>query len=77
MGRVSINSSEIEFSKAGSTPDTPSAGYVKMYFKSDDKLYKKTSAGDESEVGANQALNTTSNVQFGSVARYQVFTYFV
>jgi hypothetical protein len=34
------------------TPANPAAGYVRLYFKSDDKLYKITSAGVESEVGA-------------------------
>ena len=34
------------------TPANPSSGYNKLYFKSDDKLYKKTSAGVETEIGA-------------------------
>ena len=33
------------------TPSTPSSGKTKLYFKSDNKLYKKTSAGVESEAG--------------------------
>lgn len=36
-----------------STPSNPSAGNDKLYFKSDDKLYRLTSAGTESEVGSN------------------------
>lgn len=38
--------------KGISTPTTPSAGYVAVYAKSDDKVYKKTSAGVESEIGS-------------------------
>lgn len=34
------------------TPSNPSAGKTKMYFKSDNKLYKLTSGGTETEVGA-------------------------
>lgn len=34
------------------TPSNPDAGKTKMYFKSDDKLYKLTSGGVETEVGA-------------------------
>lgn len=32
------------------TPSNPSAGYNKLYFKSDDKLYKLTSGGTETEI---------------------------
>lgn len=34
------------------TPSNPSAGNDKLYFKSDDKLYRLTSAGVETEVGS-------------------------
>jgi hypothetical protein len=34
-----------------STPTDPSSGYDRIYFKSDDKLYKKTAAGVEAQVG--------------------------
>lgn len=34
-----------------STPSNPSAGSNKLYFKNDDKLYKLTSGGTETEVG--------------------------
>jgi len=33
------------------TPDTPSAGIGALYFKDDGKLYAKSSAGDETEIG--------------------------
>jgi len=33
------------------TPDNPASGKNRVYFKSDDKLYKLTSSGTESEVG--------------------------
>lgn len=35
-----------------STPSNPASGYNKLYFKSDDKLYKLNSAGTEAEVGS-------------------------
>lgn len=35
-----------------STPSNPSAGYIKIYAKSDDFLYKKTSAGVETVIGS-------------------------
>lgn len=38
--------------KQVSTPSNPSSGYNKVYFKSDEKLYKLTSAGIELEVGS-------------------------
>jgi hypothetical protein len=34
------------------TPANPASGSNKLYFKSDDKLYKLTSAGTETEIGA-------------------------
>ena len=39
-------------SKQIATPSNPAAGYDALYFKSDDKLYKKDSAGNEVEVGS-------------------------
>lgn len=33
-------------------PTNPSEGYNKLYFKSDDKLYRKDSSGVEQEVGS-------------------------
>lgn len=36
----------------GSTPSNPSAGTTKLYAKTDSKIYKLTSAGVESEIGA-------------------------
>lgn len=38
-----------------STPSNPSSGFNKLYFKSDNKLYKLTSAGVETEVGGSAA----------------------
>lgn len=40
------------------TPSTPAAGIVKIYAKTDDKIYKITSAGVESEIGAGGGLVT-------------------
>jgi len=40
------------------TPANPSSGYNKLYFKSDDKLYKLDSAGTETEIGAGGAAGT-------------------
>lgn len=44
------------------TPASPSSGRNKAYFKSDDKLYKLTSAGVESEVGSS-SLTTKGDIQ--------------
>jgi len=38
------------------TPDNPSVGNNKLYFKNDDKLYKLTSGGTESEIGVGGGL---------------------
>lgn len=46
---------------AGSIPSSPSSGYVALYFKNDNKLYKKTSAGTETEVGANVGIVTVGS----------------
>lgn len=42
-----------------STPSNPSSGYNKLYFKSDGKLYKLTSAGVEEQVGAASSYTRT------------------
>lgn len=42
----------LRFRQRTSTPDNPSAGYNKLYFKNDGKLYTLNSAGSEAEVGA-------------------------
>jgi hypothetical protein len=39
------------------TPSNPAAGRDKLYFKSDDKLYRLTSAGVEAEVGSTDFAN--------------------
>jgi hypothetical protein len=38
-----------------STPSNPSSGYIKVYPKNDDKLYKLDSAGNEEEIGTGAA----------------------
>jgi microcystin-dependent protein len=53
------------FTEEASAPSSPAAGYLAIYAKNDGKLYKKTSAGAESEVGG-----TASSVPAGSVAMY-------
>lgn len=40
------------------TPSTPAATYDQLYFKSDNKLYKKTPAGTETEIGAGSGTVT-------------------
>jgi hypothetical protein len=45
-----------------STPSNPSSGYNKLYFKSDDKLYKKTNGGVESEIGGGATLTRATFV---------------
>lgn len=44
------------------TPANPAASRNKLYFKSDDKLYRLTSAGVETEVGADSANRSLSNL---------------
>lgn len=43
-----------------STPGNPSSGYNKLYFKSDGKLYKLSSAGVETEIGAGGGAAATN-----------------
>lgn len=49
------------------TPSNPSASHNKLYFKSDDKLYKLTSAGTETEVGGSGANTALSNLTTTSI----------
>lgn len=50
------------FKQEASTPSTPSAGYVKVYVKTDDLVYKKTSAGVETLlVGIPSIVSSTDN----------------
>lgn len=42
----------IELIQQSSTPVNPPAGYDRMYFKTDDLLYRLTPAGVETVVGA-------------------------
>jgi len=51
-----------------STPSNPSSGYNKLYFKSDEKLYKLTSAGTETEVGASGAAATNGTFTNASLS---------
>ena len=57
ISRSHINNLNDQFETAGSgfkqisTPSSPSSGRNKLYFKSDEKLYKLTSGGTETEVG--------------------------
>jgi hypothetical protein len=50
------------------TPTNPSASTNKLYFKSDDKLYKLTSGGVESEVGGGSADAFTVKASSGDVS---------
>ena len=43
------------------TPSSPAAGKNKLYFKTDNKLYKLTSAGTESEVGDSRTSATVAS----------------
>jgi len=49
--KVLLDMEEDETYKQIATPDNPASGYNKVYFKSDNKLYKLTSGGVETEVG--------------------------
>jgi hypothetical protein len=51
-----------------STPSNPSSGYNKIYFKSDNKIYKLTSAGTETEVGASGAAATNGTFTNASLS---------
>lgn len=44
------------------TPSNPAAGYNKLYFKNDDKLYKLNSAGTEEEIGSGGGSGTGINL---------------
>lgn len=50
------------------TPANPSSGSVKLYFKNDDKLYKLTSGGIESEIGAGGSDNFTVKASSGDAS---------
>lgn len=41
----------LEVTEQSTTPATPASGTLLVYPKTDDKFYKKTSAGVESEIG--------------------------
>jgi hypothetical protein len=43
------------------TPSNPSANYDKLYFKSDDKLYRKTSGGTETLIGPGSSSGNVIN----------------
>lgn len=49
-----------------STPSNPSSGYDKLYFKSDNKLYKLTSAGAEVEVGSGTGSGAKNYINNGN-----------
>ena len=53
------------------TPSNPVSGKVKLYFKSDGKLYKLNSAGVESEVGAPVSGGSTLDLET-KTANYNV-----
>lgn len=67
------------------TPANPASGENKLYFKSDDKLYKLTSAGVEAEIGAGGGGVDLSNpanyppiaeeFQGGTSASHQIGSY--
>lgn len=51
FSEIITNEKEIT-GKQVATPANPASGYNKLYFKSDDKIYKLSSAGVEAELGA-------------------------
>ncbi len=55
----------ITWDDQGSTPSNPSAGFYKLYFKTDGKLYRLNSSGTEVEVGSAGGLASSdpSSVQ--------------
>lgn len=69
-GTASIPLSVSNITPHISTPTNPASGYIRVYAKSDDKLYKLTSAGVETEItggtGPGGGINATSNTSFPS-----------
>lgn len=58
-----------QIQKHVSTPsENPASGYVKIYFKSDNKLYKLDSGGTETEIGGSSAVDFSSLQATGMVA---------
>lgn len=49
-----------QWDEQGSSPSSPSASKMLLYFKNDEKLYKKNSSGTETEIGAASAPTITS-----------------
>jgi hypothetical protein len=50
-----------------STPANPASGHNKIYFKSDDKLYKLTSSGAETEIGGLGGETLAQTLAIGNV----------
>lgn len=63
---------------AGTAPSSPAANYLKLYFKSDQKLYKKNSSGTETEIGSgavfSSLVSVSSNVTLTAGALHLVDT---
>lgn len=73
ISKSHINKLNDQFETAGdgfkqiSTPSNPSSGRNKLYFKSDDNLYKLTSGGTETAVGSPSYAWTTWTPDFGNL----------
>jgi hypothetical protein len=51
----------VEFTQQGSTPTTPSAGFDRIYFKTDENLYQKNTSGNESAIPTASSTTTLIN----------------
>ena len=50
------------FTGQASAPTAPASGKVRLYFKTDDKLYKRVSGGTETEIGAAASINSFETI---------------
>lgn len=51
-----------QWDEQGSSPSSPSATKMLLYFKNDEKLYKKNPGGTETEIGAGVGAPTITNI---------------
>lgn len=70
-----IDIPHLEFAE-GAAPGTPASGIVRIYAKTDGKLYQKDDAGTETDLaGGGGSTVTTANAQMGATASLSATTY--
>ena len=67
--------SELIFKENAATPDTPAAGYVKLYAKSDGRMYSLNDGGTEREV-LGQTNSETKSIAIESPSASEDITFF-